>query len=153
MGRVVKTNVFLGMVVLFAGVCQAGSLGPIQPGIRAGYYDDTEDFFVGADAKFSVLMLSANPSIEYIFVDGGTLMTFNADALFNVLKLPAITGWIGGGVGLMYVSPDEGDSSTDGLFNVIAGAGFSGPLNPYLMAKWVFSDKSDGFAVGAGVRF
>ncbi len=153
MGRVVKTIVLVAMIVLFAGLCQAGSLGPIQPGIRAGYYDDTEDFFVGADAKFSVLMLSADPSVEYVFVDGGTLMTFNADAYFTLLRLPAIAGWVGGGVGLMYASPDEGDSTTDGLVNVIAGVELTVPLNPYLMVKWVFADPSDGFAIGAGVRF
>jgi hypothetical protein len=153
MNRSTKTTVLVLALSLVSIACHAGSMDVFQIGARAGSYTDNSDFFIGVDAKFKVLMLSANPSVEYVFVDGGDLMTFNADALLSILNLPMVSGWLGAGIGLMYFSPDRGDSSTDPLFNLIAGAGLGIPLNPYVMAKWVFADQSDGFVIGVGVRF
>ena len=153
MNRLAKAIILVSVFSFGSTLCHAGALGGLQPGVRGGIYTDSDDFFLGADVKFSVLMLNANPSVEYVFIDGGTLMTFNADALVSVLSLPAVSGWIGGGVGLMSFKPDEGDSSSDPLFNVIAGVGFGVLFNPYVTAKWIFADKNDGFVVAVGVRF
>jgi hypothetical protein len=153
MERLARAVIIVIAVSLHIGVCQAGTTGGMRPGVRGGYYGENDDFYLGVDARFRALTLNLNPSVEYVFVDGGKLVTFNADATATVLKLPLLTGWVGGGLGLMYVDPDEGESSTDPLFNLIAGVGLGVPLSPYLMVKWVFADSNDGFAVGAGIRF
>ena len=153
MNRLTKVSILALVLSFGATLCHAGGLGGLQPGVRGGLYQDSEDLFVGADVKFNVLMLSADPSVEYVFVDGATVMTFNADAFVSVLNLPLVSGWVGGGVGLMYVKPDEGDSSEDPLVNAVAGVGFSVPFSPYVMVKWVFADENDGFVVAAGIRF
>jgi hypothetical protein len=128
-------------------------LGGFEPGIRLGSYTDNSDFFVGVDAKFNVLGLNADPSVEYVFVDNGTLMTFNLDGLVDVIHLPVVSGWLGGGVGLMYFDTDQSDSSTDPIANVIVGVGVNVLFNPYVMAKWIFADNNDGFVICAGVHF
>jgi hypothetical protein len=136
-----------------ASAGHAGMLGGFEPGIRLGSYTDNSDFFVGVDGKFNVLGLNADPSIEYVFVDDATLMTFNLDALVDVIHLPVISGWLGAGVGLMYFDTDASDSSTDPVANLIAGFGINVLFNPYVMAKWIFADNNDGFVISAGVHF
>jgi hypothetical protein len=146
-------TVLLAVLWLGPVACSAGTLDVLQFGLRAGSYTDNSDFFLGVDARFSVPLLTANPSVEYVFVDGGDVVTVNADVLLTLLNLQLVSGWLGAGVGFMHIRPDEGDSSTDPLFNLIAGAGLGVPLSPYIMAKWVFADSNDGFAVAIGVRF
>ena len=153
MGRLWKTSLVLLAFSVVSSVCQAGLLKGVQPGVRGGYHGDNEDFFLGVDAKFGVLTVNANPSIEYVFVSDGTAIAFNADGFVSVLKLPAVTGWVGAGIGWMYVNPEAGDSSTDSIINLIAGVELGVPLAPYLMVKWILDDKNDGFVVGAGIRF
>jgi hypothetical protein len=149
----VKMMALLTVFSLVAAACSAGPLDVLKFGLRGGNYTDNSDFFLGADAQFHVLMFTADPSVEYVFVEGGDLLTVNADALLNVLNFPMVSGWLGAGIGFMHFRPEGGDSSTDPLFNLIAGAGLGVPLSPYVMAKWVFADSNDGFAIAVGVYF
>jgi len=155
MNRSMPRIVLACMLLLGTGSTagHAGMLGAFEPGIRLGAYTDNSDFFVGVDAKFNVLRFNADPSIEYVFVDDATLMTFNLDALMDVIQLPKVSGWLGAGVGLMYFDTDESDSSTDPILNLIAGVGVNVLFNPYVMAKWIFADNNDGFVICAGVHF
>lgn len=153
MSRSSRSIVLAFLFLLASTASFAGMLGGFEPGLRLGAYTDNSDFFVGVDAKFNVLGLNADPSIEYVFVDNATLMTFNLDALVDVIHLPVVSGWLGGGVGLMYFDTDESDSSTDPVLNVIAGVGVNVLFNPYVMAKWIFAENNDGFVVCAGVHF
>jgi len=155
MTRSMQRTLLACLLLLGAGptTAHAGMLGGFEPGIRLGAYTDNSDFFAGVDAKFNVLGLNADPSIEYVFVDNATLMTFNLDALVDVIHLPVVSGWVGGGVGLMYFDTDESDSSTDPIANVIVSVGVNVLFNPYVMAKWIFADNNDGFVVCAGVHF
>ncbi len=143
----------LFLLGLGSTAAHAGMLGGFEPGIRLGAYTDNSDFFVGVDGKFNLLGLNADPSIEYVFVDNATLMTFNLDALVDVIHLPVVSGWLGAGVGMMYFDTDEGDSATDPIANVIAAVGVNVLFNPYVMAKWIFAENNDGFVVCAGVHF
>ena len=155
MSRSCQRTVMVCLLLLGLGstAAHAGMLGGFEPGIRLGAYTDNSDFFVGVDGKFNVLGLNADPSIEYVFVDDATLMTFNLDALMDVIQLPKVSGWLGAGVGLMYFDTDESDSSTDPILNLIAGVGVNVLFNPYVMAKWIFADNNDGFVICAGVHF
>ena len=155
MSRSTQRIVLACLLLLGVGstAAHAGMLGGFEPGIRAGSYTDNGDFFLGVDAKFNVLGLNADPSVEYVFVDNGTFMTFNLDGFVDVIHLPVISGWLGGGVGLMYFDTDQSDSTTDPVVNVVAGVAVNVLFNPYVMAKWIFADNNDGFVICAGVHF
>lgn len=153
-------TVLAAVCLLFVfSVCQAGILGDIQPGVRGGYYfnkDGVADdsFFLGADLKIKVVLVNADPNIEYVFVDNAKFWAFNLDGFINLVSVPLLSVFVGGGVGLLYVNPDNFDSSTDGCVNLLAGLELGGvPLSPYLMAKYVFKPDEDISVIGIGVRF
>ena len=155
MSRSTRRIVLACLLLLGAGstASHAGMLGGFEPGIRLGSYTDNSDFFVGVDGKFNLLGLNVDPSVEYVFVDNATFMTFNLDGFVDLIHLPVISGWLGGGVGLMYFDTDQSDSTTDPVVNVVAGVAVNVLFNPYVMAKWIFADNNDGFVICAGVHF
>ncbi|UCH85254.1 MAG: hypothetical protein JSW50_06070, partial [Candidatus Latescibacterota bacterium] len=77
------TKAFLAACCLLfvVSVCNAGV---INPGIRGGFYFPDDSFYLGADVKFGLAMLYANPNFEYVFVDNLTLWTLNADGFFTL---------------------------------------------------------------------
>ncbi|UCG53222.1 MAG: hypothetical protein JSW58_06610 [Candidatus Latescibacterota bacterium] len=148
-----KTVIVIGACLIVFSVSHAGILGELKPGVRAGFYEDDESLFVGVDVLVRVTVVNVNPNAEYVFVDDGGLLTLNLDGYVSVFSAPLVSGWVGGGVGLLYLDPLGGDSDTHTAVNLIAGLEFSLPLSPYLIGKFVIADKHDGFAVGVGVRF
>jgi len=145
--RIIMTACCLLFVV---SVCHAGV---IEPGVRGGFYFPGDDFYLGADVKFGLAILYADPNIEYIFVDNGSFWTFNADGFFTIVGVPTLSVWAGGGVGLLYYKPDNFDSQTDVGVNLIAGIEFDLVVNPYLMVKYIIKPDEDISVVGVGVRF
>ncbi len=135
--------------LLVVSICQAGI---VEPGIRGGFYFPGDSFYLGADVKFGLAMLYADPNIEYIFIDNGSFWTFNADAYIS-LGVPVLSVWAGGGLGLLYTKPDNFDSQTDVGVNLIAGVEFDFVVNPYLMVKYIIKPDEDISVVGIGVRF
>lgn len=131
----------------------AGLFADIEPGVRGGWYVDEEDFFLAVDTKIHLLRANVNPNIEWVFASNADLFTFNLDGFWNFSPMIVASIWGGAGVGLHYFSPDRGSSATDVAFNLIAGVEANIPLSPYLMVKYVFVDRFDGFVIGAGVRF
>lgn len=124
-------------------------------GLRMGVYTDGGNLFLGGDYLTSINKdIDFDPNVEYIFIDGGNFLTFNFDALYNFPHRENIYFWAGGGLGLLYVDPDRGDSNTDLGVNLITGLGFvtSGQLLPYFQAKLILSDNSN-FVIGFGLRF
>jgi hypothetical protein len=124
-------------------------------GTRIGVYTDGSDLFLGGDYLTPINgEIDFNPNVEIIFIDGGSFLTFNFDALYNLPRNQNTTIWAGGGLGILYFDPDRGDSNTDLGVNLLAGLGFitSGNLLPYLQAKIILSDNSN-FVLGFGLRF
>ncbi len=152
--KIVAIAVSALLGVLSLNQAQAGG-GVLKPGIRAGYYTDHNDFFLGLDIKTSLPLVSVNPNIEYVFVDNGKLATFNLDGTIGFGLLPFISTWAGAGLGLIYADPDNADADTEGAFNLLLGVAPSKivPLDPYLQFKYIFADKNEGFVVGAGIHF
>jgi hypothetical protein len=140
---------FVLACVLAPQLAQAG----VRPklGARLGAYED--DFFLGVDLLADVAMLHANPNFEWVFIDGGDLFTINADAYINIFPFPAVHPWAGGGLAFMYFKPDNFDSNTDVGVNLIAGAGFTLPMDPYVMIKYIIIEGDDTFVVAAGIHF
>ena len=131
---------------------QVGAVIQVEKGVRVGYYEESRDGFFGVDAKFNLLNISVNPNFEWVFVDDGDLFTLNLDGFIDLGTFPLVNTWVGAGYGLIYTKPEVKDSQTDYAFNLIAGAGLSLPLDPYLMIKLVVMDNSS-FVVAGGIRF
>jgi hypothetical protein len=131
---------------------QAHAILGLQPGVRGGFYEDSDSFFLGVDLKSQIAILHANPNFEWVFVDDGDLFTLNLDAFVNVFPLPVVDPWLGAGVGIGYSKPDTGDSESDFLFNLIAGVGFNILLDPYVMIKYIIAEDNT-FVLAGGIRF
>lgn len=124
-------------------------------GVRLGYYTNAEDPFAGVEALVPLAhRVYANPNVEYVFGDGRTYMTFNADFHYDFPSHSRAFVWLGAGLGVAYVNPDgPASSNTDVGANFLAGVGLSrGPVIPYFQVKVIA--KGDTEAVLAfGLRF
>ena len=123
-------------------------------GLRAGYYTKAEKPFVGAELlvplSHSVFL---DPNVEYVFTDGLTYMTFNADFHYDFPTHGPTYVWAGAGLAVLYSNPDgPGGSSTDVGANFIFGVGHRGPVVPYIQAKLIAKSDTE-FVIGAGLRF
>ena len=123
-------------------------------GVRAGFYTKAEEPFVGAELlvplSHSVFL---NPNVEYIFTEGRTYMTFNADFHYDFPTRGSTLVWAGAGLAVLYSNPEgQGDSSTDVGANFIFGVGRRGPVVPYIQAKLIAKDDTE-FVIGVGLRF
>jgi len=156
----ISTNKLIALVVVVLLLSNFSSLFAQNRsgnhfGARIGVYTDGSDFFLGGDYLTPINGdIDFNPNIEFIFIDGGSFLTFNFDALYNFPHNESTTFWAGGGLGLLYFDPSRGDSNTDLGVNLLGGLGFitSGKLLPYLQAKIILSDNSN-FVLGFGLRF
>ena len=124
-------------------------------GVRLGYYADSENPFAGAEILVPVAhRVYFNPNAEYVFVDGATYATFNADFHYDFPTHHRAFVWAGAGLGVAYFNPEgPASSNTDVVANFIAGVGLSrGPVIPYFQFKLIA--KSGTEAVFAfGLRF
>ena len=123
-------------------------------GVRAGFYTKAEEPFVGAELlvplSHSVFL---NPNVEYVFTEGRTYMTFNADFHYDFPTRGSTMVWAGAGLAVLYSNPEGQDSSsTDVGANFIFGIGRRGPVVPYVQAKLIAGDDTE-FVIGVGLRF
>jgi len=151
-GRMLTLSVGLALAL---GLC-AASAGAAPVGFQAtgGWYTDSNDFFLGAGARMGFGSITAIPNAEYVFVDNAKSWTLNIDGTMSVLPLGVASGYVGAGIGWMTVDPDKGDSSTDTVFNVLAGAGLNTfPMKPFAQFKYLVKDGDDPLQFAVGVRF
>ena len=128
--------------------------GPVGFDVSGGWYTEADDFFLGAGARFGVATLTVIPNFEWLFQDNGSAYSLNIDGTLNVLPLGVATGYVGGGIGWFTNDPDHGDSNTDTVANLIAGAGFNlTSLKPFGQFKWVVRDGNDPLVFSFGLRF
>lgn len=140
----------LGILLILVGFSQAQLIGPF---VHGGYYVDQKDFFLGAGVDIGVLMLHAVPNFEYVFVDQANYYTLNIDGHWDILSLPGIVGYIGGGLATVSMKPRDGETGAYGGFNLIAGVKAKLlPLNPFLRAKYLFAQNNQ-FVLAVGIHF
>jgi len=121
--------------------------------VRGGQYTDVSDFFLGAGVDANVLLFQASPNFEWVFVDKGTLYTFNLDASYQI-PLAVAQVWAGAGYALRTFKPDGGDSTTKGGLNLFVGGGLGlVPLKPFAQFKYLYVSGADEFVWALGVRF
>jgi hypothetical protein len=140
-------------VVLFVAIFSFNQTqAQVKLDLRGGYYQEAEDFFLGAGLNFNLLFFTAVPNFEYVFVSGGDFYTINLDGYVTVLPLVAGSGWLGGGFVLSSAKPSGGESDVSGGVNLLAGFGLDKiPLKPYAQLKYIIADNSQ-FVIGVGVR-
>jgi hypothetical protein len=99
-----------------------------------------------------------NPNIEYVFVQNGDLITFNADFHYDFWTDSSLTAWVGAGGAVIHADPGvrrgrDGSDETDFGLNLLAGMGARrGAFRPYVQGKVTLSDDSE-FIAAVGVRF
>jgi len=124
-------------------------------GLRAGYYTDAEEPFAGAELLVPVThRFYFNPNVEYVFVDSGHYLTYNADFHYDFGVSRSTYFWLGGGLAVVQVDPEGPDNGdTDVAANFLGGIGFRArSVIPYFQAK-VIAKSDTEFAVAFGVRF
>jgi len=150
-------------VCVLCAVFVAASVLPATPvfaqgvkfGVRGGYYTDVEEPFVGAEVLVPVAhRFYFNPNVEYVFVQDGSYLTFNADFHYDFVVDRKTFLWLGGGLGVVRVDPEGADNAeTDAAANFLGGIGFrAGSVIPYFQAKLIAKSGTE-FAVAFGVRF
>ena len=141
-------------VLAALGITVAGSAtaGPIGGQAYGGWYADPS-FFLGVGARVGVASITVIPSLEWLFVDGSEY-SLNVDGTLNVLPLEVATVYVGGGLGWLTTEPDGGDSDTDTVLDLIAGAGFNMTrFKPFGQFKWIVKDGDDRGVFAFGIRF
>lgn len=122
--------------------------------LNTGVYVDEGDPYIGLSYQVPVSPNSAIvPGFEYLFVDRGTLMTFNVDGRFDLPASTVNPMWAG--VGLAALHREVGNfENTDFGVNFLWGMDFERNQNwvPFVNAKAIVSDESYlGFSFG--IRF
>lgn len=144
----------LALVATLMVSAAPAAAGPVGFQASGGWYTESEDFFLGAGARFGLGTITVIPNAEWLFVDGGSAYTLNVDATLSVLPLGVANGYVGGGFGMLTVDPENGDSNTDTAINLIAGVGLNAaPMKPFAQFKWVVVDGEDPLAFSIGARF
>jgi len=154
--RISRQGRLLGLAALLSLglLATATSAAPVGFQATGGWYTDNSDLFLGAGARVGFGSITVIPNAEYVFVDNAKEWTLNVDGTMSVLPLGVASGYVGAGIGWMTVDPDRGDSHTDTVFNVIAGAGLNTfPLKPFGQFKYSIKDGDDPLQFAVGVRF
>jgi len=166
---------FAAFVLLFGvfvgfGLEQARAQTQIEIGPRLGFdlAGDVEEFYIGADSRFTVggLPVILNGVFDWYFLDDTFLGGTDVDASFFQLSFNALyefgldnasfTPYAGAGIGLNRLSVSVGnvdDGDTELGVNLIGGATFGfGNLKPFAQAQISFGDV-DLFTIAGGLLF
>lgn len=125
-------------------------------GVRAGYYTDAEEPFVGAELLTNLDPENRwffNPNFEWVFVDSADLYTVNFDFHYDFLGTSPLAVWMGAGPAIIRWDPDFGRDNTDVGVNFVAGLGArDGAVRPYVQGKVTLADDSEA-SLAVGLRF
>jgi len=146
------------LVRLLAVLALATAVAPetqALPGrLRAyGGLVEGDEFLLGAGYELKIPFVTLIPNAEYVFLDK-SYFSLNADATFGFLPIPLVDIWIGAGAGVGFFTPEQGDSKSYGLVNLLAGVGTDIiPLSPYVQYKFVIKEGADWSVLTFGIRF
>ncbi len=146
-----------GFIFIFLLVTSCLSFGkaPTLVDLRAGYYTDVEEIFIGGGFRTGLSRsLNLNPNLEYVLIEGGSYMTINVDLLMTIMANRRNFALLGAGLAISRFDPEgkaEGDSDT-GL-NILFRYGFvTKSALPYFQAKVILGDYDD-VVLGGGLEF
>ena len=139
--------------ILAMTLAGTGLAGPIGWQASGGWYTDPSNFFLGGGARIGAGSISIIPNAEWISVESGQAYSLNVDATMSVLPLGVASIYAGGGMGWLTFDPEQGDSNTDSVVNLLAGASFNVAIKPFAQVKYVIQDGDDRVQLGGGIRF
>ena len=152
----ILTLALLTTLVVIAPARDAWAVsGPVSFTAMGGFYSGgLDEAFLGAGVKVGLGGLSVTPYGEYIFVSNGSAYTLNADFTMPLIPLGVASLYAGAGAGVLFLDPDNGESNSNSVVNLLVGAGLNAvPMKPYGQIKYVITDGEDPFVFTVGVRF
>ena len=148
---------FIATALACAGLVLASApafAGPVGFNAFGGMFSDPHASLAGGGVRIGFGSITFNPNAEYIFDDNTPIYTLNLDGTISVIPLGVGSFYAGAGLTWFTIDPDNGDSSTDTGFNVLAGFGLNAvPLKPYGQLKEAFVNDDANFSFSIGVRF
>lgn len=160
-GAMSRVRMLLLAGLLLAGTAQAqrrtarGASTPIDPvrlGPHVGYNFDADALTLGAQVTLPITrQVEIYPSLDYYFIDPGTLWALNVDLKFRPpTRLGAL--YVGGGLNYTHVS-DVGTSNGDVNLNLLGGLEFRRqPVVPYVEGRLILGNGS-AFQIVTGFSF
>jgi hypothetical protein len=145
-------------LALLAAVPQAQAQTDLSIGPRVGYETDSENFFIGGDARIGVetFPVRINPTFDYFFVDGNiTLFQITGNALYE-FGIDNTTFTPYAGAGLSYLRSSIGNvSNSDVGLNLLGGAEFTnvGGFVPFVQGEFVVGGNASPFKITGGLLF
>lgn len=140
------------LMAAFAGAAGAQTGRP-HLGPRLLYDFDVEEFGLGGQLSLPLgSRLEFYPSVNYYFVDPGSLWDLNADLKYRFSGRSLNWLYAGGGLNLSTGS-GGGNSETDAGLNLLAGwESLRGRVHPFLETRLILGDGSR-FQIGFGLNF
>jgi hypothetical protein len=154
-----KTKWFFSVctVVLLTGVGTASAQTTFAIGPRIGYdFGTFEELSIGTDVRIGIatLPILIAPALDYYFVDEGSLLQIDINALFPFgIDNQMFTPYFGAGVGISRSSIEDFDATDTGL-NILGGAVFGfGNIRPYAQLKAKVTGDWEVLAIQGGLIF
>lgn len=147
-------KLFLAVFVIALASAAAPAFAQVDFGVRAGYYTDVQEGFVGVEAITPIARSwFFNPNVEWVLMDGGDYFTINGDVHYDFRTGSPTMIWAGAGLAVGYDNTGV-DAETDLGFNLIAGIGRRvETLIPYGQLKYTTAGDGNDFVIAGGLRF
>lgn len=148
---------FLTASLVLALTVAAGSsqsYAQVRGDVRVGLFTEGSDVTLGGGIITGVAPnLFINPMIEYVFISGATSLFMSLDGHYDFPIRTDAHVWLGGGLGVMYISVDSFSDTNVGL-NLLTGfaLGTRESVYPYFQLKG-FLSKTNNLQLAIGLRF
>jgi len=151
------SNVFLTAclaLILIAAASSSQSYAQVRGDLRVGLFTNGSDVTLGGGIITGIAPnLYVNPMIEYVFISGATSLFMSLDGHYDFPIRRDAHVWLGGGLGVMYVSVGNFSDTNVGL-NLLTGfaLGTRESVYPYFQLKG-FLSKTNNLQLAIGLRF
>ena len=139
-------------LVAAAGVSQSNA--QVRGDLRVGFFTNGSNASLGAGIIGGIAPnVYLNPMIEYVFISGATSLFISGDGHYDFLIRDDAHVWLGGGLGVQYVSVNSVSDTNVGL-DLLTGValGTRESVYPYFQLKGFFS-KTTNAQLAIGLRF
>jgi hypothetical protein len=141
-------------LVLITAAGSSRSYAQVRGDVRVGLFTNGSDVTLGGGIISGIAPnLYINPMIEYVFISRATALFMSLDGHYDFLIRNDAHAWLGGGLGVMYISVDSFSDTNVGL-NLLTGfaLGTRESVYPYFQLKG-FLSKTNNLQLAIGLRF
>ncbi|MGH7561347.1 MAG: hypothetical protein ACRENB_10045 [Gemmatimonadales bacterium] len=141
----------LGILMGAVSLAEAQTIRP-HIGPRLSYDFDAEEFGIGAQAGIPLgQRFELYPSIDYFFVDPGSLWAFNADLKYRIAYEKAAWLYVGTGLNLETASFNDNSETDPGLNLMVGAEPLHNWIHPFGEARLKLADRT-AFQLMAGLN-